>query len=140
VGYAPTQALGGRGARDAQAKKYRAAIKHWESCQAWKTKRNPARATLERKHGYDTKHAMHLIRLMRMGLEVVRSGDLVVRRPDADELIAIREGAMSFDQLLAAAAALGQEMQRASSTTRLPPDVDYEHVDLLAVELMTSMQ
>ena len=56
-------------------KKYRAAMKHWDSYQAWKTHRNPARAELERQHGYDTKHAMHLIRLMRMGLEVLETGE-----------------------------------------------------------------
>src|SRR5690606_27726004 len=83
-------------------KKYRAAMKHWDSYQTRKTHRNPARAELERQHGYDTKHAMHLIRLMRMGLEVLESGDLRVRRDDADELSAIRDGAMSFDELLAA--------------------------------------
>ena len=55
-------------------------MKHWDSYQTWKTHRNPARAELERQHGYDTKHAMHLIRLMRMGLEVLETGDLGVRR------------------------------------------------------------
>ena len=76
-------------------------MKHWESYQTWKTHRNPARAALERQHGYDTKHAMHLVRLMRMGLEVLERGDLRVRRDDADALSAIRDGAMSFDELLA---------------------------------------
>ena len=61
-------------------KRHRAAIKHWDCYQTWKTDRNPARAELERQHGYDTKHAMHLIRLMRMGVQC----------DDADELCAIR--------------------------------------------------
>src|ERR1039458_5020213 len=30
----------------------------------WKAQRNPKRAELEAKFGYDTKHAMHLVRLM----------------------------------------------------------------------------
>jgi len=117
-------------------KKYRAAMKHWESYQTWKRQRNPARAELERVHGYDTKHAMHLVRLMRMGLEILERGELLVRRHDAAELIAIRNGALSFDELLSAAAELEQHMRRAAARTTLADDVDHERVDRLAVDLM----
>ena len=119
-------------------KRYRAAMKHWESYQAWKRQRNRARAALEREHGYDTKHAMHLIRLMRMGLEALETGELRVRRDDADELAAIRDGALEFDDLLATASRLQTEMERAAATTALPPDVDREAIDQLAFELMTA--
>lgn len=98
--------------------------------------RNPVRADLERRHGYDTKHAMHLIRLMRMGLEALQSGELYVRRADAAELCAIRDGAWSFDELLAAAARLQQEMVEAVATASLPPDIDRARVEALAVALM----
>lgn len=117
-------------------KRYRAAMKHWDSYQIWKSQRNPVRAELEREHGYDTKHAMHLVRLMRMGLEILERGELLVRRHDAAELIAIRDGALSFDELLATAAQLEQDMQRAAARTTLPEDVEYEKADRLAVELM----
>jgi predicted nucleotidyltransferase len=117
-------------------KKYRAAMKHWDSYQAWKTHRNPARAALEHQHGYDTKHAVHLIRLMRMGLEVLETGDLRVRRDDAHELSAIRDGAMSFDQLLAEATRLQQSMEKAAATTRLPTDVDRDRVDDLLAAIL----
>jgi uncharacterized protein len=117
-------------------KKYRAAMKHWDSYQTWMTHRNPPRAELERQHGYDTKHAMHLIRLMRMGLEVLETGDLRVRRDDADELSAIRDGAMSFDELLAAASGLQQSMDNAAATTSLPADVDRDRVDDLLLALV----
>jgi hypothetical protein len=117
-------------------KKYRAAMKHWDSYQTWKTHRNPGRAELERQHGYDTKHAMHLIRLMRTGLEVLETGDLRVRRDDADELSAIRDGAMSFDELLAAATGLQDSMEKAAATTGLPANVDREGVDDLLLALL----
>jgi predicted nucleotidyltransferase len=118
-------------------KKYRAAMKHWESYQLWKSQRNRDRAELERAHGYDTKHAMHLIRLMRMGLEVLERGELRVRRDDAAELAAIRDGSLSFGELQAAAARLQADMERAAATTTIPDDVDRAHVDQLAVRLMT---
>jgi hypothetical protein len=119
-------------------KKYRAAMKHWESYQTWKTHRNPARAELERQHGYDTKHAMHLIRLMRMGLEVLETGDLRVRRDDADDLSAIRDGAMSFDELLAQADSLRSRMEAAAQSSSLPADIDASNVDGLVEIIMTS--
>ncbi|HXK16858.1 MAG TPA: hypothetical protein VNG33_03555, partial [Polyangiaceae bacterium] len=117
-------------------KRYRAALKHWDSYQIWQAQRNPVRAELERSHGYDTKHAMHLIRLMRMGLEVLQTEELRVRRDDAEQLSAIRDGGLSFDELLAMAGSLQRSMEAAVATTQLPADVDYERVDDLFVELL----
>jgi predicted nucleotidyltransferase len=117
-------------------KRYRAALKHWDSYQTWQAQRNPARAELERSHGYDTKHAMHLIRLMRMGLEVLQTGELRVRRDDAEQLSAIRDGALSFEELRAMAADLQRSMEAAATATQLPPDVDYERIDGLLIELL----
>jgi uncharacterized protein len=110
--------------------------KHWESYQAWKTQRNPARAELERRHGYDTKHGMHLVRLMRMGLEALEHGDLQVRRPDAAELATIRNGALSFDELQELTAGLEAQLERAAASTSLPDDVDQEAVDDLTITLI----
>ncbi|MCB9558171.1 MAG: nucleotidyltransferase domain-containing protein [Deltaproteobacteria bacterium] len=120
-------------------KRYRAALKHWDAYQSWKSQRNPARAELERRYGYDTKHAMHLIRLMRMGLEVLQTGDLRVRRDDADELSAIRDGALSYDDLLAAASELQRAMQQTSATTSLPADIDHSAVDNLLLEIIDQL-
>lgn len=117
-------------------KRYRAAMKSWDSYQAWITQRNPARAELERRHGYDTKHAMHLIRLMRMGIEALRSGDLRVRRDDAKDLLAIRDGAMSFDALMAEAAGLQEAIVKAAETTSLPADVNRDRVDGLLAAII----
>lgn len=117
-------------------RKYRAAMKHWEAYRTWEASRNPARAELERRHGYDTKHAMHLVRLMRTGLEVLETGELHVRRPDAEELNAIRDGALTFGRLLALASELQARMEEAAARTTLPADVDFEFVDGLAMELM----
>ncbi len=118
-------------------KKYRAALRHWEAYETWKAQRNPTRAQLERRHGYDTKHAMHLVRLMRMGLEALRTGELVVRRPDAQELVAIRDGALSFDELLVEAARLRSEMDDAAAGSRLPDEVDPGVADRLAFDVIT---
>jgi len=67
----------------------------------WKQNRNEARSELEQLNGYDTKHAMHVVRLLRTAEEALSTGEVHVKRPDAEELLAIRNGAWSFDEMMA---------------------------------------
>ena len=69
---------------------------YWE----WVKNRNAARHELEEKYGYDTKHAMHLVRLLRMGEEILKGEGVKVRRPDAQELLDIRNGKFTYDELV----------------------------------------
>lgn len=66
----------------------------------WKQNRNEVRHQLEVNFGYDTKHAMHLVRLMRMAEEILTDGKVLVKRPDAQELLDIRGGKWTLDELL----------------------------------------
>lgn len=66
----------------------------------WVKNRNAARHELEEKFGYDTKHAMHLVRLLRMGREILETGQVIVRRPDAEELLGIRNGTHSYEDIV----------------------------------------
>ena len=119
-----------------QERRYRGARKRWEQFQRWQRERNPKRAALEAEHGYDTKHGMHLIRLLRMGLEILRDGEVRVRRDDAAELLAIRNGERSYDALIAEAEALEQGMREALKTTSLPRVPEEEAIDELLFELL----
>jgi hypothetical protein len=114
-------------------RKYRSALRQWESYQAWKTEQNPARAQLEERWGYDTKHAMHLVRLMQTGLELLLTGELHVRRADAGKLNDLRDGALSFEALMELAERLQAEMKAAATTTTLAEDVDRDVIDALAL-------
>jgi predicted nucleotidyltransferase len=120
----------------ARERRYRGAHKRWTQYRKWERERNPKRAALEAAHGYDTKHGMHLIRLLRMGLEILRDGEVRVRRPDAAELAAIRDGELSYDALLEQARALEQGMRSALETTPLPREVDEAAIDELLFELV----
>jgi predicted nucleotidyltransferase len=118
---------------------YRQARREWDNYQAWKRNRNPARARLEARFGYDTKHAQHLVRLLRMGLEILRDGDVRVRRSDAEELRAIRAGAWSYDELIERAEALGAEVRAAARDSVLPERPDEERLDALCMEIVESV-
>lgn len=68
---------------------------------SWKNKRNEARSELEEEFGYDTKHAMHLVRLLRMGKEALEDGVIQVKRHDAQELLDIRHGKWTYEECVA---------------------------------------
>jgi uncharacterized protein len=113
----------------ARERSYRAALKQWQSFVRWKAERNPARAELEARFGYDTKHAMHLIRLLRMGVEALEGRGIVVRRPDAGQLLGIREGLYSYEELSAMAEMEMAELELAARSTSLPKRPDVELID-----------
>jgi hypothetical protein len=117
-------------------RRYRGALREWQQYQDWLKSRNPARAELERRHGYDTKHAMHLIRLLRMAVEILSTGRVLVRRPDAEELRAIRNGTLSFDELLQQAEDLGGQLDRLAETSPLPASPNETRLNALCAELV----
>jgi predicted nucleotidyltransferase len=82
-------------------KSYFNALRYWQQYQEWRDKRNKDRADLEGKFGYDTRHASHLFRLVGEGLELLTSGNITFPRPDARDLLDIREGKYTYDELMA---------------------------------------
>ncbi len=83
------------------------------------------RKAMVRKYQYDVKNAAHLIRLLRMGSEFLKTGRLqVYRSADADELKLIKRGGWTLAQVKAEAEHLfaGIEEARAGSPLRPAPD------------------
>ena len=109
----------------------------WNSYLDWKQNRNPARAALEAKYGYDCKHGMHLVRLMRMGREILESGVVCVNRPDADELKAIRNGAWSYEKLIEWAKNEEESLGDLYRTSIIvPKDPDRKKIDALCASIV----
>jgi predicted nucleotidyltransferase len=94
------------------------------------------RKQLVAKHGYDTKNAAHLIRLLRMGIEALSTGRIVVRRDDAEELLAIKHGALALEEVQSMADALFAECREAKSASILPERPDADAVNALCVEVV----
>lgn len=112
-------------------RQYKSKQEEWRQYQGWLSSRNPARFTLESKHGYDTKHALHLVRLMRMAREILETGRVIVKRPDRDELLAIRNGVWTYDQLIEWAAAQDAALNEIYIASKLPYSVDVAKLDQL---------
>ena len=111
----------------------------WKQYWDWKQNRNVKRSALEEAHGYDTKHAMHLVRLLRMGVESLRDGVVVVKRPDAAELLAIRNGSMTYDELLEMAKGLEAEIKVLQKTTQLRQKPNTKFAAHLLMEVQDSI-
>jgi uncharacterized protein len=117
-------------------KRYKSAQAHWRQYNDWRKNRNEARSELEVRFGYDTKHAMHLVRLHRMALEILETGNVNVFRSDRDELLAIRDGAWTFDELEGRTEEMTTKIDDAAQTSRLPDRPDETLLDDLCVQLI----
>jgi hypothetical protein len=83
-----------------QEKAYFNASRYWDQYNHWKVERNKDRADLEAKYGFDLKHASHLYRLIGEGIELLTRGVITFPRPDASDLLDIRNGIYSYDELM----------------------------------------
>lgn len=120
----------------ARERRYKGAQTQWQQYHSWLRNRNPARAALEARFGYDTKHAMHLIRLQRMAVEILDGRGVIVSRPDREELLSIRDGAWTYEQIEAASDAQQASIESAHASTALPLRPDTERIDALCIELI----
>lgn len=102
----------------------------------WKHERNEKRHELEENFGYDTKHAMHIVRLMRMGEEILREGVVNVYRKDAQELLDIRNGKWTYEELLEWAEYMDDLVRnRLYKTSQLPNKVDLNLASKVLMEV-----
>jgi hypothetical protein len=94
------------------------------------------RKELVEKFGYDTKNAAHLVRLLRMGIEFLNEGRLYVERPDAPQLLEIKRGEWTLEQVKAEADRLFKRAEEAYDRTSLPNHPATEEVEKLCVDIL----
>lgn len=118
-------------------RQYKARKTEWEQYQNWIATRNPARAEMERKFGYDLKHAVHLKRLTTMCREILETGRVVVKRVhDREELMAIRNGAWTYDKLMEWFDKEDAAMNDVCKTSTLRHSPDRPVLDALCAEIV----
>jgi hypothetical protein len=96
------------------------------------------RKRIVERFGYDTKNAAHLIRLLRMGIEFLRDGEMRVDRGglDATELLEIKHGEWTLEQVQAEAKRLFAAAEDAHDRSRLPLRPDRERVEELCLHIV----
>lgn len=90
---------------------------------------------LSAEHGYDTKYAMHALRISVQGLELIRDGriTLPVPEPDRSALLAVRRGEPSLAEVLARLDDAGERLRAAVDTNDLPDEADAARIDAFLV-------
>lgn len=115
---------------------YKNALTNWTQYNNWKIERNPLRAELEAKHSFDTKHGSHLVRLIRMAEEILTTGKVLVKRPDAQELLAIRAGEWSYEKVVAYAKDMDSKLNDLANESPLPKKPPINKIDDLCMQIV----
>ena len=88
------------------------------------------------KHGYDTKNAAHLIRLLLMCGEFLETGDLnVYRTHDASMLMAIKRGEWALEDVKARAELLFADVKVKRDASGLPDEPDFAAISEIVEEI-----
>jgi len=88
---------------------------------------------------FKTKHAMHLIRLLHSGIHALRTGEILIDvGQHRDELLRIKQGELSFDQVMQHALALDKQFQAEFEQTTLPEQPDFAAVNAFLVKARRS--
>jgi uncharacterized protein len=86
------------------------------------------------------KHAMHLVRLLRVGIGALREHELRLNvGADRDELLAIKRGEWSWQQVDALRLQLHRDFETAFVESTLPERPDYQKANELLVEVRRRM-
>jgi predicted nucleotidyltransferase len=87
-------------------------------------------------HGFDTKYAMHVLRLAVQGREMLETGrlELPIGEPERSRIRAVREGQVSYEESVAWIEQAERDLARAHERSRLPDAPDRARVDAWLVE------
>ncbi len=114
---------------------YDKVLKEYNSYCEWRNNRNSERAELERKFGYDCKHAAHLVRLFEMGCEILRGEGVKVFREDRERLLNVRNGLYSYDEILVLTKSYEEELDKLEVTSPLPIAPNYNAINQLLMDI-----
>lgn len=117
-------------------KAYSSALMHWTQYQNWLKNRNPARAKLEAKYKFDSKHFLHLARLMSEAKELLTTGKIIFPRPDREYLLDIKNGVYTFEHLLEKFDKINDEMEEIQKSSILPDKPHLKKADELCVKIV----
>lgn len=121
-------------AYSAYCKEYR---QYWD----WVKRRNEQRYADNSAHGhdYDAKNMMHTFRLLQQAEEILRTGKLTIRRPNREELLAIKYGSHSHAALLQKAGEWMQKVELAFAGSALPEEPAKVLLEHTLVKIRTAL-
>ena len=87
-------------------------------------------------HGYDTKYAMHALRIGHQGKELLESGriTLPVPEPLRTRLLEVRHGTVALDRIVAEVQRLEGQLQELTMSSSLAAEPDFGAVDRFLID------
>jgi hypothetical protein len=115
-------------------------LKEFHEYRNWEQSRNQERyqGTLDHGGGYDAKNLMHTFRLLRMAKEIADTGRPQIRRPDRNELLAIKAGRFTYEDLMAKAAVELESIDESFAASKIQDEPDVGQIERWAVEIRTA--
>lgn len=116
---------------------YSTHCKDYREYQAWLKNRNTQRYVDIEGHGQkiDGKNLLHCRRLIDCGLEIATEGTLTVRRKNAEELLKVRRGEVSLEEIIKKAEEDLIKMDEAFASSNLPDDVDQDFLNNIILDV-----
>jgi uncharacterized protein len=116
---------------------YSAYCKQYNEYWTWVEKRNEERYSQTMSHGkkYDAKNMMHVFRLLLVAKEIALEAKVNVLRKDRDFLLAIKSGAFEYDDLVAQATELKEELPELYQKADLMDEPDLEKIEQVLVKM-----
>jgi hypothetical protein len=94
------------------------------------------RKNLITKHGFDTKFASNLIRLLLEGKDLVSNGDITFPLPYAETILDIKQGKWTIKEVLDYADQLEAEIDIATEKSDLPNKPRFDEIEQFTIHLL----
>ena len=109
----------------------------WKSYQTWLKERNISRWVDVKSHGQriDGKNMMHCRRLIDMSREIAEGKGVIVKRPDAEDLLKIRRGEVDLNTLIEYVESQIVEVERLFKESDLPDKVNEFWISEMIVKI-----
>ncbi|WP_288442124.1 nucleotidyltransferase domain-containing protein [uncultured Chryseobacterium sp.] len=103
----------------------------------WVAERNEDRYNVNQTHrqNYDSKNMMHTNRLLQSCEQIFKTGSLTIRVEDRDELLDIKAGNQSYENVMQKAENLIESIESHYSTTTLPDSPDLKKTTKILIHI-----
>jgi len=117
---------------------YKMHCKEYTEYFEWVENRNVHRYAIAKENDYDPKNMMHCYRLSEMSLEIAEEKGIIVRRPNRDFLMNIRNGKLDYNEILDLSEGLMNKSKEIFSTSKLREEPDYTKGKEVLLEIRKS--
>lgn len=120
---------------------YSVYCKEYKEYWKWVEERNADRYETNQKHGknYDSKNMMHTIRLLQSAVQIFETSTLDIRVKNRDELLDIKAGNRSYDELLEYADELILKLDSVAESSKLPDFPDKIKMEKVLVKMRSEL-